>query len=334
MTGEKPFAATAARIARARQDGDVPRSTELCAVATFAAAAVALLTGLGPLAGATHVILFAGLRGAPAPPGAYVLLVVWSAAPLIAGLAGATLATAVVGGGIKPVVPKLAIDKLNPMAGLRRMFSRDSLVTAGVVALSALAASLTVVPIVHELIGVGLQRPSPAMFGVLAGRALLRVLCVVLAVGVAFAIVDVAREREKWHRRLRMSHDELRRDHRQSEGDPLVRSRRRHAHRALLRGSIARLPEAAFIVTNPTHIAVALAYAPPEIAVPRVLVRAIDRGALELKRRGRLLGIPLIENVGLARLLLTMSHVGDVIPAEAYLPVAAIVASLSRQPRE
>jgi flagellar biosynthesis protein FlhB len=128
-----------------------------------------------------------------------------------------------------------------------------------------------------------------------------------------------------------MSFDELKRDHKQSEGDPLLRGKRRQRHRSLVRGPAAKLARAAFVVANPTHVAIALEYRPPVVAVPRVLVRAIDEGAREIKRRARELRIPIIENVTLARSLLASADVGEYIPPAAYVAVAAIVASLVRE---
>ena len=84
-------------------------------------------------------------------------------------------------------------------------------------------------------------------------------------------------------------------------------------------------------MTNPTHVAIALEYRPPEVAVPRVLVRAIDDGASEVKRLARELRVPIVENVPLARELLATTDVGDYIPPGAYAAVAAIVALRVRE---
>ncbi|MBC5802422.1 MAG: EscU/YscU/HrcU family type III secretion system export apparatus switch protein [Candidatus Eremiobacteraeota bacterium] len=127
-----------------------------------------------------------------------------------------------------------------------------------------------------------------------------------------------------------MSFEELRRDHKASEGDPLLRGRRRQQHRALIRGSVTRVRDAAFVVSNPTHVAIALEYAPPAVAVPRVLVRAVDDGAREVKRLAREFGVPIVENVALARALLATTDVGEFIPPDAYGAIAAIVAVLLR----
>ena len=125
-----------------------------------------------------------------------------------------------------------------------------------------------------------------------------------------------------------MDFEELKRDLRQNEGDPLVRGRRRKAHGALLRGSLERVREAAFVVVNPSHVAIAMAYAPPRIAVPLVVVRAIDEAALAVKRRAGELGIPVVEDSKLARALFAATRAGAPIPRGTYDAVARIVAAL------
>ena len=127
-----------------------------------------------------------------------------------------------------------------------------------------------------------------------------------------------------------MSHDELKRELKEQDGDPLARGRRRSLHRRIARTSIARIKDAAFIVTNPTHIAIALEYRPPDIAVPRVLVRSADEAAMRVREIAHLHDIPTIENVPLARSLYAKTRPGDYIPQETYVAVAEIVAQLRR----
>jgi len=117
---------------------------------------------------------------------------------------------------------------------------------------------------------------------------------------------------------------------RSSEGDPLLRGRRRRAHGALVRGSLRRLREASFVVVNPEHVAVALAYRPPEIAVPRVVVRARGEAALAVKRKARELALPIVEEPLLARALFAGAEEGAYVPRALYEPVARIVAALLR----
>ena len=99
--------------------------------------------------------------------------------------------------------------------------------------------------------------------------------------------------------------------------------------RDLVRGAIARTREASFVVVTPTHVAVALRYAPPQIPVPEVLVRAADGGALRVRALAREAGIPVIEDAPLARLLYATSAGSRAIAPETYVAVAQIVADIA-----
>jgi flagellar biosynthetic protein FlhB len=211
------------------------------------------------------------------------------------------------------------------------MLSRDAALAAAKALVVTAALVAVLFPGLREAFGASAIAASPAEIAQRTWGTLRLAFLGALLVAAFFAVADVLLERIKWKRRLRMSFDELKRDMRQSEGDPHVKGKRRQAQRALSRGSIARVKDAAFVVTNPTHVAIALEYAPPAVPVPRVLVRAIDDGAQEVKRRARALGVPIVENVALARALLAATEVGEYIPASSYAAVAAIVASLVRE---
>ena len=127
-----------------------------------------------------------------------------------------------------------------------------------------------------------------------------------------------------------MSLEERKREQKEEEGDATARGRRRSLHRALLRGGIVKLKEAAFVVVNPTHVAVALAYAPPRVAVPKVLVRALDDVALRVRALAAHHDIPVVENPVLARALYRDGRSGEPIPHEHYLAVAEVVIALTR----
>jgi len=329
VSEEKSFEASPSRLAKAKRDGDLLRSTDINVVGSIACASVA-----SSVSWERSAVRRAPRSSTPScredfrpgPTIACCALGVGTAATLGALAATFAQARTVV---VKFPAPKF--EKLNPVAGVKKMFSRDAVIggaKALVVSLAVLAAAIAPARATFAASG---AFSSPAELAALVVRALRGIVVSALAIAALFAVLDVALERAKWKKRLRMSFVELKQDHKQSEGDPLVRGRRRQAHRALVRGSIARVREAAFVVTNPTHIAVALEYRPPEIAVPRVLVRAIDAGALEVKRRARELHVPIVENVPLARALLAATDVGDFIPAEVYDAVAAIVAALVRE---
>ena len=101
-------------------------------------------------------------------------------------------------------------------------------------------------------------------------------------------------------------------------------------HRALVRGTTARTREASFVVVNPTHVAVAIRYAPPAVPVPEILVRAADEAALRVREIARASRIPIVENIALARSLYASGSASAPIPRDAYVAVAQVIAELDR----
>ncbi len=342
MAEDKPYESTPSKRAKARRDGDVPRSADSNAVASFACASIALFAVLDPAVAAARQALVLTVPGGPPgldpledvarriDVGAYLGLAVVALVIVVCALGGAVAATYAQTRTITFKFPTPKFEKLNPVEGLKRMLSREAVVGGVKALVVACAVAASVVPAARDTFAALGGGAAATELAALVARALRAIFTSAIAVAALFAIGDIFLERAKWRKRLKMSFDELKRDSKASDGDPLVRGRRRQAHRALTRGSIGRVKDAAFVVTNPTHVAIALEYRPPQIAVPRVLVRAIDAGAHEVRRRARELHIPIVENVALARALLASTDVGEVIPPEAYAPVAAIVAMLLR----
>ena len=99
-------------------------------------------------------------------------------------------------------------------------------------------------------------------------------------------------------------------------------------HRQLAKSSLRRLADAAFVVVNPVHIAVALEYRPPIVMVPRVLVRAADAAALRVRTAANGLDIPIVRNALLARALFSGTRAGDAVPRDTYVALAEIIIAL------
>ena len=331
MAEDKAFEASASRIARAKREGDLPRSTDMNVVASVTCGGVVLFAVLSPLQRALRVALAQAV--APRAFSAWPYAAVGGCALAVCG---AALLGALVGsfGQSRTLVVKFPapkFEKLNPFAGMKKMFSRDAALGGAKALVVASAVGAASLGPARDVFAATTVASSPGALATLVVRGWQGMLASALVVAALFALGDLGLERAKWKKRLRMSFDELKRDHKSSDGDPLVRNRRRQAHRALVRGGIARVKDAAFVVTNPTHIAIALEYRPPDVAVPRVIVRAIDEGAREVKRRARDIGVPIVENVPLARALLAATDVGDCIPPGVYGAVATIVATLVRE---
>jgi len=329
MADEKPFDATPARLARAKREGDVPRSRDVAAAASFACAGLALAAGIAPLASAASEALRAASRGS-VTAGPYLGVAACVGGIVASGLVGGVGASVVQAGGPAFRFPAPSLKKLDPAAGLRRMFGRDAATGIAKALATATAVACATFPAVRDAFAANAANAGAVALVGIVGGALVFAFAGASATAVVFAAVDLALERAKWKRRLRMSFAELKRDLKQTEGDPLQRGRRRQAHRDLVRGSIGRLKDAAFVIANPTHVAIALEYAPPAVAVPRVLIRAVDAGARAVVERARILGVPVVRNVALARALLATAEVGRPIPRDQYGAVAFVVASLAR----
>lgn len=326
--GEKRFSATPSRIAKAKREGEIARSSELSANAAFAAAFLATIVVVTPLGGAVRRALEEAARGQSAVGEVFAVVML-----AIVPLTGAAFVAAGVGlaqsGGLRFIMPTLQFTRCNPVAGLKRVISHETMTQTlrGFIAFAVAIAAI--VPSLRDLLPVS-ARSGPLPLAAVAWSSVVHVVFVTLAVGGAFALVEYAAARRTWLRKLRMSFEEMKADAKEHEGDPHARSRRRSLHRQFLRGSLARVKDASFVVVNPMHVAIALQYRPPEVPVPLVLVRAADEAALRVREHARALRIPVIEDVALARALHRDARFGAPIPHAHYVAVAEIVAALMR----
>lgn len=326
---ERPFEATPRRLAKARSEGNIARSSELGANLSFAAAAlsvVAIVPRLGELAGS---VIATALAGSAIPQASAALLAV-ALTPVAAAVATGVVASLVQNAGVVvvPVAPKF--DRLNPLEGVKRVLSRETFSHSLRATAAFLCALSAIVPIIASSAASLLQAGHPLIAAAGAWSCAREVAAAAVGVGLCFSVGEYAAARNAWLRRLRMSLDDRKREAKEEEGDAVVRGRRRALHRALLRSGIERTKDATFVVANPTHVSIALEYRPPAIAVPRVLVRAIDAGAQRVRRIAEARGIPVVEDPLLARSLYRDGREGEPIPHAHYVAVAEVVAALLR----
>lgn len=327
MAEEKQFEPTQSCLDRAKREGDVARSQELGNVAAFGGALAAAAFVAPALGNAAHALLVAALsrRGAIGPfIGATVLMLV----PAAAAACAAILCYLLQSGGLRITAVTVKFERLSPAENLKRMFSREALVTVGRATAAFTCAGAAIVPAFLGIYAAALH--ARGILGVASATWIgaLRAAAVACAIGAAFALADYGLQFTRWRKRLRMSFEDMKRDQKEHDGDPLARSRRRSLHRQIARGSLRRVKDAAFVITNPTHIAIALEYHPPDVPVPRVLVRAADESAARVRELAGAYRIPLIENIALARELYATTEPGQYIPHETYIAVAEIVAAL------
>jgi flagellar biosynthesis protein FlhB len=311
---EKPFEATPQRIAKAKREGNVARSAEFAANLAFAASALAIVA----------------LAPAIARDAGQAVAIAASGVAPIAACAALLAAALFQNGGIVFVAIAPKPERLNPAEGIKRILSRETLMHSLRASLAFTIATATMIPAIVSCAAAVVTASALAQVAAVTATAAQRVAFVACAIGLLFSIAEYASARNAWLRKLRMSFAERKDEAKEQEGDALVRGRQRSMHRAWLRGTLARVKDASFVLANPAHIAVALEYRPPEVSVPRILVRAVDEAALRARRLAASYGIPIVESAALARALYADGRTGESIPPIHYLAVAEVVVALAR----
>jgi flagellar biosynthesis protein FlhB len=327
--GEKHFAATPTRIAKSKREGNLPRAAELGANLAFAAA-VASVVGVTPAIGASAERAIVSAAHGELPLEGACVLVGWALVPAGAAAIAGALAAQLQNGGFAMMPVAFKLERLAPGASLRRMFSFEAVAHA---ARASGAVGLTLalaVPAMRDLFASALRHAGAPSVAATAWNGSLHLIAAIALLGVFFAFVEFAVARRQWLRKLRMSFEEYKRERKEQDGDPLARSRRRALHRSIARSAIAKVKSAAFVIANPTHLAIALDYRPPAVPVPVVLLRSAEEAALRVREFAGECGIPIVENVRLARALYRDVQVGDPIPHEHYVAVAEVVIALMR----
>ncbi len=316
-SAEKRFDATPSRRERARREGNAAHSHEVASVAGFAGGLLGLMAVLPLLAAAAFT-------------GSSVVLDVLAFVPAACAALAGTSVTLAQTGGLRIAPLKCAFERLAPLPGLKRMFGMEAAVAAARAGIAFAAAIAAVTPIAVRTVAAATGSASPAAAASTAVSGMLQAAFVSAGIGAIFAFADYALVRRRWLQSLKMSFDEFKRDAKEQDGDPQAKSRRKQLHRTLVRGGIGRTREASFVVVNPTHIAIALRYAPPAVPVPEIVVRASDAAALEVRTIAERARIPVVEDVALARLLWRSGEAGRPIPADSFVAVATAIAALIR----
>jgi type III secretion protein U len=338
MGAERSEQPTPRRLRDARRRGEVARSIDLSGACALGGGLAGLAVWGSSIARALSGALRAAVDGAAAldrsdPAGTVsdaIGLVLRATAPVGAcALAAALVAAALQSGiGFHPAVLRFRLDRLHPGEGLRRLFApaqlgRAALALAkGGVLLGVLwgwwrgaASALASLP---RIGGAGAAASAVPLVASLA----LRLAAALAVVG----LVDLAIERRRLRRSLLMTRDEVRRELREDEGDPDRRAERQRVHRALVEaGSVGR---ATLVVVNPTHVAVALRHERADGAAPRVVAKGAGPAAARIRSAARRAGVPIVEDVPLARALHRLAEVGDEIPEELYEAAAVLLAHL------
>lgn len=234
----------------------------------------------------------------------------------------------------KPLSPDFG--RLNPAQGLKRVFSFRMLVETAknVLKLGVYAAVAFVV--IREAVTIGAVAVTDARsLGEVMGSAALKMMALFVVAAVVFAAIDQLISRRDFTKKMRMSRREVKREHRDREGDARLKSKRKQLHGEFAKTSqsLRGLKGADVLIVNPSHYAVALKYDPARMGAPVVVSKGKDKVALRLKRMAFVYGVVIVEDSPLARALHAASQLNGEV-AEAFFPRTAAIYRRMRAQRE
>jgi type III secretion protein U len=354
MDSDKTEKPTLHKLRKAREKGEVCKSAELTQTAQFAVFFVLGWLGVDFYLPRLRALfqawptLIERTRGAAAAVGHTQLalsalqdaLHAWLAAvapALLAPAAAGLLVAALQVRGvlsIEPLVPKA--ERLNPADNLKRLFSSRNLIDlakSGVkVLLIGTAVALTLKLALPQWLR-AVSGAAPNAVAQLLGHGLVAIATACLVLYALMAAVDYAHQYFEYMKAQRMSKDEVRREYKDIEGDPYLKGHRRAIGVAMATEEPAAMKRAKVVVTNPTHLSVAIAYDPGAGALPCVVAKGAGAMALAMRREAARLGIPVVENKPLARRLHAQVSAGAFITADSFAEVARVLASVPRTVR-
>ncbi len=342
---ERNLPATERKLQKARTDGQAARSRDLSHLAILGTGALVMLS-LSPLL-LDHLLRGMGQQlvfdaaTVQSPTSmlnrlqhmAAVGLVASSVFALLTG--GAALLSAVLAGGwvfsAKPITPQF--NRLNPLSGFANLFSKQQFANvAKMVLMTGILVSVAwsyMARSIDEVAMLVLQPSSLALSHV--AQWLTQGMGLLLLVVFLAALVDVPLQAFFFKDRLKMSHEEIKQEHKESDGNPLIKSRMRQRQREIADGaSIPAVPKADFVVMNPTHYAVALRYDEHSMNAPQVISRGTDLLAFKIRDIAQAHKIPVLQSPALARALYAHAELDQPIPAQLYAAVAQVLAYVYR----
>lgn len=342
--GERTEKPTAKKLADAAKKGDILQSRDL-ATALVIVAGAGWLAMMGPmLIQSMREMLVQGLQFGredvidfhPAERGGALMsgLLLPVGGIMLATLLAAVAAPAMLGSlGFRAEAFMPKASKLNPMTGFKRMFGMNGLVELGKsIAKVLLMGSIGVWLIWSKLSQITTMGAGGLESGISEVGSLFVTACIVMAVALMLiAGVDVPWQMFQRFKRLAMSKQDLRDEHKETEGSPELKGHIRRRQMAVLSGSMRKaITEANVVLMNPTHFAVALRYQPGKDFAPVVVARGCDAIAFAIKDLAEASNVPVLQYPALARAIYFTSRAGQVVDEALYIAVATILAFLYR----
>ncbi|TFW73187.1 flagellar biosynthetic protein FlhB [Methylotenera oryzisoli] len=338
---EKTEDASPKRLEKAREEGDVPRSRELATVTVLLAAGFAMLMMGGQLADALKTSMSSGLsfqRAYAYDPmlllmkisdNIYNLLLAFSPLALILFFV-AIASPALIGGWVfseKALIPKFG--KLNPITGFSNMFSKNSVAElVKSIAKAILVGLVSYVVISHDMESILSLSLLPLNESIAeVNHLLLTSFLAIVSALVLIAAIDVPFQLYQYAEKLKMTKEEIKRESKESDGNPEIKSRIRQQQREMSRRRMmSEIPNADVVITNPTHYAVAIKYKEGGMLAPVVVAKGADAVALKIREVADEHKVLIVESPKLARAIYTHTELEHEIPEALYTAVAEILA--------
>ena len=343
MADEKTEEPTEQKLEKAREEGNFPKSQEFASSIVFGFVLMTCLFGGNLFLDRFRVLIRLGLDFDANRLSPEALLVkagivyesaLWLLVPiaLVSVLAGLVGMIAQIGFHIsfKPIEPKF--ENLDPVKGFKKIFSVKSVLELAQMLVRGIVIGAVGWWLIKSALGLfaGSAYQTLPVIGETAWHLITRLL---QFAGLCFFVMsgaDYAIQHWQYIKDQRMSKDEIKREYKESEGDPLIKSARMQIARENAHsGPSPRLEHAKVILTNPTHFAVAIAYEPGQYNVPVIVARGADLEAKEIREQAQAMGIPIFSNPPLARALYKLPLSG-VVPREYFGVIASVLLWLQR----
>ena len=341
---DRNLPATERKLQKARTDGQGARSRDLSHLAILGTGAASMLVFSQPLfdqmlrAMGQQLVFDATTVHTPA----YMLTRLQGMAfiGILASAAFATLTSAAalvsaIGAGgwifsLKPITPQF--NRLNPISGTANLFSKQQMANvAKMVLMTSILAAVAWKYLGGSIdqVAVLVLQPSPAALRHASSWLTTGIGLLLLVVFLA-AMVDVPLQAFFFKDRLKMSHQEVKQEHKESDGNPQIKGRMRQRQREIADGaSVGAVPKADFVVMNPTHYAVALRY-DDTMSAPQVISKGTDLIAMKIRDVAKAHAVPVLQSPMLARALYAHADLDQPIPATLYTAVAQVLAYVYR----
>jgi len=345
-SGDKTEKPTPKKLQDARKKGDVPKSKDVTSAVGLMIWLVLGVLTIGYAASRLAALydslfvtigqgwLHTGFAGAARSIGAQAAeLAIMLVAMLLVPVAAVGLLTEFLQAGpvltFEKLTPKL--DSMNPVEGVKRMFSMDNLIelaksTAKAAALFLLGW-LVVKSSLPQMVALARTPDLPmTAIGGLMWSLTFKLMAASVALFALFALLDAVYQRHSFEKKMRMSMRDIRQEAKESEGDPYIKGQRRQLAQQLAQQNATNAARNAnVLVVNPTHIAIAIDYDRETCPVPTIAAKGEDHVARAMRRAAEEAGVPIVRNIPLARDLLARAEIGEIVPGDLFDIIAEVI---------